>query len=161
MFCDRALERLGLLQYAQYPYAKNISDHNVMGHLYRAKTLIVGEQLKPKEFHTKHNVFYPFYEYGNSSLYLNTILDKIKMVEEKVMWTNAINLSYISSPHIRSLYDAGVTNIIALGKVAETEVNKLHLPCTMVPHPQYAKRFNLQHYDKMLEEALCGRQTTS
>jgi thymidylate kinase len=159
-FMALVLDKMNRLQSIQYAPAHNPAEQNLLGHLATAKVLMVGEQSNPKEFHRRFECYYPFYEHGNSSLYLTEILDSLGMIEENVMWTNALQLGFITSPHVYPLYTKGVRRIITFGKKAEVIVDLM--PGIQVkdvyhlPHPQYAKRFGVEDYDQLLKEALAN-----
>lgn len=157
-FCEQVLHKVMQLQLAQYGPAHNPAEQNLLGHLATANALIVGEQSNPKEFHRKFECYYPFYEYGNSSLYLTEILDGLKMIEENVMWTNALQLGFIASPHVYPLYTKRVRRIITLGQKSKVIVDAMpgiqEKDVYHLPHPQYAKRFGVENYDQLLKEAL-------
>jgi thymidylate kinase len=159
-FAAQVLDKMCQLQAAQYAPANNIAEQNILGHLATASALIVGEQSNPKEFHRIFECYYPFYEHGNSSLYLTEILDSLGVIEENVMWTNALQLGFIASPHMYPLYTKGVRRIITLGKKAEVIVDLMSgiqvKDVYHLPHPQYAKRFGVEDYDQRLKEALAN-----
>lgn len=152
-FSEMAIERLTSLQDSQYLPALNPHDHNVLGHRLRAKFLIIGDQGKPKAFHRRFGVYWPFYEYGNSSLYLAELFSQLSVYEEEVMWTNAFNLDNTISPHMEPLVKSGIIPI-ALGKRAADICKDMKLRAIELPHPQYAKRFNIPRYKEMFKEVL-------
>jgi len=150
-FSETVLNRLRFLRKEQYAPALSITEHNITGHLLRARVLMVGHQLKPKpEFHERFNAYYPFFEHTNSSLYLTEILDALQIDEDRLMWTNAITMEFIKSPHIMPLYQRGVSRIIAFGNEVAELIAPLDIPFHKVYHPQYAKRFNVDGYKESL-----------
>ena len=161
----------------QYQPALLSSDQNILGHLCLATHLIIGDAPKPK----LHNVLWPFYEYGNSSLYLAECLHAIGFDETKAMWVNinyspyqhaarqtASNLADHS--HIRRLLKIKPgLKLVVLGDKAERgltdlmEGNYLGMPGSLswhkLPHPQWARRFantpkGKAKYQSQLQKAL-------
>lgn len=154
-FTQLVLDKVRALRAAQYQPALNTGDHNITGHFLRAKYLIIGDQSNPKNFHSHFQVFWPFYEYANSSLFLAKVCSSIGLREENVMWTNALNPEGTQSPHVLQLIQRGIIPI-ALGKRALTICNKQKLKVFSLPHPQYAQRFNVVNYPQMFEEIING-----
>jgi thymidylate kinase len=157
-FISQALERLRTNIRSQYSPALNVNERNISGHLLKAKCLLVGLQLNPKYFHEQFDANYPFYEYGNSSLFLHQTLNKVmkrgKIDPEYFMWTNVYQLDFLTSAHLSPLHEKGL-KIITLGKEAEKVVKRINLPYNAIPHPQYIKRFGegVTDYEKLLWEA--------
>jgi hypothetical protein len=118
---------------------------NFTGHLGLAKYLFIGEQTNQRK---KAGSWYPFHEYGASSLHLLQLLDKLNFQEHEGAWTNAHGEPEMS----RHLLDRFDLKPICLGSEAFLHVTegKAHMysqrnfpKCVL--HPAYDKRFP-EHY---------------
>ncbi len=157
IFCSCEIERLRQRQNSQYVMALKPSEHNILGHIRFAKYLFIGEQVNNKG--KSYN--WPFYEYGNSSLYLTEALQEINFHEDLAMWTNAKTPDNYVSQHIPYLIKHGLKPI-CFGKVAGDITAKvcfdyrLRTAPVTLEHPAHASRFanDFSGYCEVLKEAL-------
>jgi len=137
---------------AQYAPALLYDEWNVSGHLAEAKYLFVGEQVNPKY----REMYWPFHEYGNSSLFLTQALHEINYNERWGMWVNAFNHDGSLNQHLEMIALSKKLRIITLGNKAAAAVAKLGLPIhSAVPHPSYAKRFQKVDLVEIFKHAIC------
>ena len=110
-------------------------NHSTVGNL-DGKIILVGE--KPSD-HTDQDTLrqFPFCSFSNqgSSRWLTSHLDATGISEADLLWVNASDGLY----QIRELYGRPT---FALGQAASDALTAADMPHTMVPHPQYHKRFN-------------------
>jgi nicotinamide riboside kinase len=112
--------------------------------------LIVGDRAN-----AKHRWFWPFYEYGNCSLWLANQLHVINFNESSAAWTNA----YDNPNTIEQLQANGFLSnmkVIALGNQALKRLESLKVKVhAVVPHPQHGRRFtnNGDEYRQKLQAA--------
>lgn len=138
--------------HAQYAPALLYDQWNVSGHLCDAKYLFVGEQVNPKY----REMYWPFHEYGNSSLYLTEALHAVNYQESWGMWTNAFNPDGSVNMHVEQVAMSKKLRIITLGNKAADLVDRLGLPIhAAVPHPSYAKRFKKVDLVEIFKHAIC------
>jgi len=152
LFIDRLIETALDLIEMQYQPALNYSEWNVLGHLAQAKYLFVGDRVNPKY----REMFWPFYEYGNSSLFLTETLHKINYKEEWGMWCNAFNHDGSLNLNVRQIAMQKPLKIITLGRVATEMVLGQGLDVYKeAPHPSYVKRFNKIDLVEVFKHAIC------
>lgn len=152
MFTDyvvmRATERIA----DQLP--NSMDDPNLLGHLEEAQYLWVGERVNPKY----NNLNWPWYDYGNSSLYLAEALHGVPAREELFMWANAQNYDGTGNKLINQVVEASPgIKVIAVGKVALTHLVKQGIEVfEHVKHPAYVKRFQggVEHMREILRHAI-------
>lgn len=152
LFIDKLVDTaLGLIE-TQYQPALNYSQWNVLGHLDEARYLFVGDQVNPKY----REMFWPFYEYGNSSLFLTEALHKINYREEWGMWCNVLNHDNSINVNIYEIMMQKKLKIIALGRRAADIVSGLNLDIhSEIPHPSYVKRFRKTDLVEVFKHAIC------
>jgi hypothetical protein len=107
--------------------------------------MLVGDRLNQKNKKLK----WPFYEYGNSSLYLAECLQQLGVHETQLLWMNAFS---DDCPHLDECVLAGPCSvffgnlpIIALGDKAYHECLKVgadEARTFKVRHPQWGRRFD-------------------
>lgn len=132
------MEQLRRRRNTQYQPALNFEDHNILGHVQDAEYLIVGDTFNPKG---NENYSYPFYEYGNSSLYLAQAMQLANLHEDRFMWTNAHDIDGVPSEHIKPLAACGL-KVIPMGNMAEAVCLEQGItPYAKIYHPAHAKRF--------------------
>jgi len=151
--CELIEKRLKDLQSTQLRDA--LVEDNFLGHVSSdTKFLFVGD--KPN---FKHRWAWPFHEYANSSLWLTQQLHEIFFDETTAIWTN-VNQGMGSA--LWKLIDEfpkmmkGI-KIIALGNLAaDTLKEEFDLLSTVIPHPQYGRRFmsDGKEYREKLRSAL-------
>ena len=124
---------------SQFQDALSPFEHNVLGHSKFAKAMFVGDRVNPKY----RDIFWPFFEYGNSSLYLTEALHDLWINERDYMWTNAydkdgkVDLKYAELAQERGI------ELIALGENALRALKGKKLEANeIIRHPSYYKRFN-------------------
>jgi len=138
-FLDLVMHVATEMRDSQFQDALSPFEHNVLGHSKFAKYMFVGDRVNPKY----RDIFWPFFEYGNSSLYFTEALHDLWIKERDYMWTNAydkdgkIDLKYAELAKERGI------NIIALGKNALKALKQKRIePYEIMPHPSHYKRFN-------------------
>ena len=152
MFVDYVAARAAERAATQMP--NSMSDPNLLGHLEEAQYLIVGERVNPKH----HNVHWPWYDYGHSSLYLAEALHGVPAREELFMWANAQNYDGTRNRLIKQVVDVKPQlKVIAVGKVALTHLVKEGIEVfEHVKHPAFVKRFEggVEHMREILRHAI-------
>lgn len=152
VFIDLLVEKATELRQSQYRPALNPYWWNISGHMKEAKYLFVGEQVNPKF----RDMFWPFHEYGNSSLYLTEALHKINYKEEWGMWCNIFNHDGSTNYDICDLLEQKDLKVLALGNKAANVLEYLDVKMhAKVPHPSYAKRFNKVDLVEVFKHAIC------
>jgi thymidylate kinase/uncharacterized protein (DUF1330 family) len=142
LFCFTVAEAVNTRRLLQYKPALDPNDHNVLGHRFGAEFLIIGEEVNNKGM--PYN--WPFYEYGNSSLWFAEALQAANVDETRLMWTNATGPDGYKSKHIPALVKDGLRPI-TLGRKAETITRTLldnhHIKADIITieHPEHARRF--------------------
>ena len=105
------------------------------------KALIVGERSNPKNRHGH----WPFFEYGNSSLWLAECLEEAGVAEYDLVWANAFDTSGWAQPGVlKKVFEkSGTTKIVAMGNKADQVVWSAGLRSysEKMHHPAYANRF--------------------
>ena len=102
----------------------------------KAEYLIVGEQVNPKF----RRLFWPFYDYGNSSLLLTQALHKLNLDESRFMWANALNHDGTKNTLIHTLLEQKPLKVITLGAIARKLLENERVFAAL-PHPAWVKRF--------------------
>ena len=137
-FVEALINKAGKYTAVQYQPALQSRFRNVLGHIESARFLIVGDEANPKMNH----IFWPFHDYGHSSLFLARTLHNINFREEDAMWTN-VNHSDHADAHIRAILEMKPLRVVALGKNAEAGLKKIGVnDFVTVRHPQAAMRFS-------------------
>jgi len=138
-FLDLVMHVATEMRESQFQDALSPFEHNILGHSKFAKYMFVGDRVNPKY----RDIFWPFFEYGNSSLYFTEALNDLWIKERDYMWTNAydkdgkIDLKYAELAKERGI------NIIALGKNASNALKQKKIePDEIMRHPSHYKRFN-------------------
>jgi len=135
---QQILDQLAIYRMRQYTPALNPWEHNVLGHTNFARILFVGDRCNPKY----HQLRWPFFDYGNSSLYLAEVLHELEFDENLAMWTNAYTRNGEGwLGHAQRLVESRGLKVIALGSEAGLALRRRGIPFTQLHHPQYAKRF--------------------
>lgn len=120
---------------------------NCAGNLETAEFVLVGERPANE---SKNERYYPFCDIAGCSGWLNLLLDKEKIPEEKLFWINAVHLDGSQNDHtLLDLLEG--RQIICLGRVAERWVKQAGKKYVQVPHPQYWKRFKSKEKYPLLE----------
>ncbi len=101
-------------------------------------TLLVGERVSHPSESSYHA---PFCSIRASSGWLNTLLADSTVREEDLYWVNALNNDGTPVDLTEFIAELKPSNVIALGKVAATALEKRYIVHDAVPHPQYWKRF--------------------
>lgn len=109
---------------------------NFLGHLSnRSKVLIVGDQSNPKN----PKVAWPFFEYGNCSLYLAEVCHRAGLREDTTLWTNAHDPG--AEDFIAASYNCAPVRTIALGSSASQWLGRRGWKHERLGHPQHWRRF--------------------
>jgi len=153
LFADYVVQRAAERLTDQLP--NSMSNPNLLGHLEEAKYLMIGEQVNPKH----HNLYWPWYDYGNSSLYLAEALQGVPAREELFMWANALNHDGTRNHMIKQVVDAKPEiKVIAVGKEELfTHLAKEGIEVfEYVKHPAFVKRFEggVEHMREILRHAI-------
>ena len=154
---DRIEDVLSLADYykptwlKQHPRCRNFGGSSLSG-----LQLVVGEQSNPKS----NQKAWPFVEYANSSLFLAQLLDLLHVPEKNLMWVNAKDCGFAEILVELTNERQGYLPIICLGKTAQ-ELTYKHVKqvknLISLPHPSYAKRFNVPDYVRQVREAFTLR----
>lgn len=83
----RVLKLMTQLQGDQPAQVADPNNYNVTGHVGLAKWLMVGEQTNQKK---RQGSWWPFHDYGASSLYLTKMIDDLGIQEHDLVWCNAL-----------------------------------------------------------------------
>lgn len=136
LFIERVAQRMDAYRGLQYQPALEYDNWNMLGHMNSAEYLIVGERVNPKF----RELYWPFYDYGNSSLHLTQAMHKLNLDERLFMYCNAYDHDGKYNWMIDDLLDQANLKIITLGQIAENAMSKhnVHAP---LPHPSWIKRF--------------------
>lgn len=136
-FIQVALEISEDNRICQYEYLLDRSFLNFTGHPLQGRFLLVGDRSNAKT----RRPTWPFFEYGNSSLWLAETLDYLEVKPYSVMMTNANNSDQNATELLirRAYYDG--LKIIGMGVEASDYLSKINIPHRKITHPQYYKRF--------------------
>jgi hypothetical protein len=120
----------------------------MLGHLATAQYLFIGDQVNPKY----HNLHWPWYDYGHSSLYLAEALNRVPASEELFMWANAYNADGSPNELVNKLlWQHPKLKVICAGKKSlDHVVSQGWTIFEHIKHPSYMRRFE-GHVDKMRE----------
>jgi thymidylate kinase len=134
-------------QMSQYEPALHLHTKNFAGHLGDADTIIVGDQTNSK----MRALEWPWYDIGNSSLFLSECLHDLHFDETRAVYINANSGNgglYIGDCLRHSPY----MKLVVLGQLAFDTVKHLRMDRTAVRcmHPSAAKRFNKR--DEFMQE---------
>lgn len=122
---------------------------NATGDYGQAKYLLIGDQSKPK---TRRKTW-PFFEYGNSSLWLAEALHILNVPEYELMFMNAVypeNQDYTNW----LAHFFGSLHVVAMGDTAKQFCDRLNIQAVKIRHPQYYRRFYPNKGIDELKEAL-------
>ena len=138
-FLDLVMHVATEMRESQFQDALSPFEHNILGHSKFAKYMFVGDRVNPKY----RDIFWPFFEYGNSSLYFTEALNDLWIKERDYMWTNAYDKDgKIDLKYVELAKEKGI-NIIALGKSALNALKQKKIePDEIMRHPSHYKRFN-------------------
>ena len=105
----------------------------------RPRFLLVGDQSKPK---TRRPVW-PFFEHGNSSLWVTQALEQVGILECDLAWVNAHDSDgVIQDDLLDAVYEhCAPSHVVALGHRAALALAKVGIPCRLIKHPQWNRRF--------------------
>lgn len=104
----------------------------------RGVVLLVGERTSHPERNKYHA---PFCSVKGCSGWLNAKLEEAEIPERELFWINALDND--GTPmDLRRIYDElQPRDVIALGRIAERQLQKFGIEHKQVPHPQSWKRF--------------------
>ncbi len=138
LFAERAIDQAKLIRELQYQPALEYTNFNILGNTDKLKYLFVGEQVNPKY----RELFWPFYEYKNSSLYLTQCMQAAEIPEEGIMWCNAYNHDETINENIAEILEHHDPRVVTFGAHAAEAMDKLGIiTYEELVHPSYAKRF--------------------
>jgi len=118
----------------------------VAGNSWKPKILLVGDQSNPK---TRREVW-PFFEYGNSSLWITNALAELGIGEDKLAWANAHAPEGIQVPLDRYVDELQPSSVVALGHSASAALNRFQIDHDMIKHPQWYRRFAPKELDDLM-----------
>ena len=138
-FVDKAVAALMERQMSQYEPALNLKATNYAGHLGDAEMIIVGDQTNSK----MRAIEWPWYDVGNSSLFLSECLHDLHFDETRAVYINANSGNgglFIGDSLRRNPY----MKLVVLGQLAFDTLKDLRLENNVrrCMHPSAAKRFN-------------------
>lgn len=155
-----------LVDYAQYVIDRATDNFESQPVFWRERTnkmvagtgdspaiLFVGDQSKPK---TRRDIW-PFFEYGNSSLWFTEKLEEFDIPEHKLAWVNAHNARGEVDPLLHAtIRNINPQRIVTLGDNAHRAVRDLGYQTRVyqLRHPQYYRRFNRETSDIKALKAL-------
>ena len=145
-YIDCLLDELAELRAGQPQFLLDPNNFNWLGYHGngfigdKPKILFLGEKVNQKA----RLVSWPFYEYGNSSLFLTEAVHQLGLDETECCYMNA----YTANDHEAWLAGAGVNcynmTIVPLGQIAKNFMTLRGREAPGAYHPAYAKRFNLR-----------------
>lgn len=145
---SRAMERISM----QLP--NSMDQPNFLGHLEGAQYVFVGEKVNPKY----NNLYWPWHDYGNSSLFLAEALHGVPIKEDALLWANALNHDGTPNTTLSQLQEVNpALKFIAVGNVAWDELHKQKIHVfEHVKHPAFVKRFegDVEKMREMLRYAI-------
>jgi thymidylate kinase len=159
LFCRQLIYALQEWRSLQYQPALQPSTYNFSGHLAKAKYLFVGDQTNPKF----RQVNWPFYEYGNCSLFLTKVLHEMNFDETRAVWINIHGQDGLY--HVQEVLRLKPElKVIAFGKKAEQSLRKMGVKeIFAMPHPQWSRRFGGKYaeweYEWTLKDLFAGPKT--
>lgn len=109
------------------------------GQVHSPDLMLIGEQSNPK---TRREVW-PFFEHGNSSLWLTEQLEQLGVKEHQIAWANAYHNGRAMGREIRAMIEKiQPKRVVTLGVKAYAEMNRVGIVSEHpVGHPQYYRRF--------------------
>jgi len=158
LFTDQVMARLDFLQRRLPAELADPTFHDAAGNWAAPGVVMVGDLPRQKA----RNVAWPFYDYGNSSLYLANILRRARVTEPELAWVNA-NTSGGTAFIERNMGLLNQAHVICLGQAARFAVSRCATEkMSLVYHPAYAKRFlnrpgQREVYDNTLGALVSGR----
>ena len=116
-------------------FGPDVKTRDWAGNAENPKYVFVGEQSNPK---TRRPVW-PFFEYGNSSLWMASALEAGRVPEHQILWVNALRNN-------REIDISGLLNlgqyVVTLGTPAYNAVmRRTRRGVINLTHPQYNRRF--------------------
>ena len=157
LFVDRVIEQAQVWRNLQWQPVLNFKNWNMLGHVHGTKYLLVGEQVNSKH----RELFWPFYEYNHSSLFVTQALHELGLNEDLFMWCNVYNEDGSSNKLIRPLLEYRNTfnhntpemKVITMGKKAKFELRDLTIHADL-PHPSWVKRFGKVNMVEVFKHAI-------
>lgn len=111
---------------------------NFSGNMISARHIFVGDEPNTK---TRREVW-PFFEYGNCSLFMAEALEKAAIPESHVAFINANHPDQLNTERFLIYLDAHAPgNFIAMGGEAKKKLIGLGIKHRSMHHPQYYRRF--------------------
>lgn len=108
----------------------------------RAEVVLVGDRTNPKGRHSH----WPFFEYGNSSLWITQALERLEVPEYDLCWVNIHNMAgevQWSQPDTELFWGNNPDRKwVALGREAQAALDMLGYESKRVAHPSWSRRFN-------------------
>tara|TARA_R100001082_G_C4366172_1_gene162072 strand:+ start:7968 stop:8966 length:999 start_codon:yes stop_codon:yes gene_type:complete len=151
LFAERAIDMAKITRELQYQPALQYSNFNILGNTDMLKYLFVGEQVNPKY----RELYWPFYEYKNSSLYLTQCMQAAEIPEEGIMWCNAYNHDESINENIKPIVEQYKPRVITFGAHAAEAMAKLGVETyDELVHPSYAKRFGKVNLMEVMKDVI-------
>lgn len=151
--CWGIMKQIEWLQQRQPEGVYNPNLTNLAGSI-DAKYILVGDQTNPNKL--KHSPW-PFFDAGASSYYLCEQLNLAGIPETMFCMVNGFirdpdqNNMPIIDYKVGAMIDDYNLTPVGLGQRATEAIPQA---CRFIPHPSYAKRFNIPDYHKQLKAAL-------
>lgn len=138
-YVDQLADQASDWRKKQWDRALHYHYWNILGHIKTAEFLVVGERVNPKF----RELFWPFYEYKNSSLYLTKIFHELNLEETDFMWANIFDHHGNVDGNLTELLEIKPSlKVVPMGKEAASVLKRLNVPIHYeLPHPSWAKRF--------------------
>ena len=156
LFVERIIEKARAWRALQWQPVLKYQNWNMLGHAHNSKYLLVGEQVNPKF----RELYWPFYEYNHSSLFVTQALHELGLSEDLFMWTNVFNHDGSDNQLIRPLLEyrnslSGIDNmrVITLGKKAAFAIRDVDIHAEL-PHPSWVKRFGSVNMVEVFKHAI-------
>ena len=123
-------------------------DRRFAGNPANPRFLLVGDESNSKF----RRPVWPFFEYGNSSLWITQALENVGISESELAWANAYRDGKLQDKFLCDVYEAvGKPTVVALGQNASLALTKVGIPYTPFKHPQWNRRFAPRNYGEYLE----------
>lgn len=152
VYIDMVMGALQSRLLKQYEPALHLQTKNFAGHLHEANIIFVGDKANSK----LRAVSWPFYDFGNCSEFLASVLHDLTFDETKAIYINAHDTdgpTYVND----CLRAKPFMKVICFGSQAYETMSPFTRKIHKVMHPSYAKRFNKRvDFLLELEEAING-----
>ena len=125
-------------------------DRRFAGNIANPTFLLVGDASNSKF----NREVWPFFEYGNSSLWLAKALEAASIHEHELAWVNVNHRGKVQHKFISNLHEtvsgSNEPKVVALGHQAATVLKNMSIPHELVKHPQWSRRFDPLNFSEYL-----------